>query len=76
MFSGTKQIASDRRANLGPVVFEELTIMSSAWRPMLRDVAAWNSTQAEDVDLPDFEYEQMLIDDGNFDNWAKTFNWV
>lgn len=43
---------------------------------MLRDVAAWNSTQAEDVDLPDFEYEQMLIDDGNFDNWAKTFNWV
>jgi hypothetical protein len=26
------------------------------------------------VDLPDFEYEQMLVDDGDFDKWAKTFN--
>ena len=76
VISGTKQIATDRRANLGSVVFEELTIMNSAWKPKLHDVAAWNSAQAEDVDLPDFEFEQMLVDDGDFDNWAKTFNWV
>ena len=50
--------------------------MNSAWRPKLRDMAAWNSAQAEDVDLPDSEFEQMLVDDGDFDNWVKTVNWV
>ena len=34
------------------------------------------SAQAEDVELPDFEYEEMLVDDGEFDKWAKTYNWV
>jgi hypothetical protein len=56
------------------VVFEELTIMKSAWRPQLCDVAAWNSAQAEEVDLPDFEFEQMLVDDGDIDKWIKTFD--
>jgi hypothetical protein len=37
-------------------------------------MAASNSAQAEDVHLP--ELEQMLVDDGDFDNWVKTFNWV
>lgn len=76
MFSGTKQTATDRRASLGPVVFEELTILDSAWKPKLRDVAACNSDEAEMVDLPDFEYEQMLVDDDDFADWAKTVNWV
>ena len=50
--------------------------MNSAWRSKLHDVAAWNSAQVEDADLPDFEFEQMLVDDGDFDNWVKTVNWV
>ncbi|KIM36033.1 hypothetical protein M413DRAFT_57964, partial [Hebeloma cylindrosporum] len=41
LFSGTKQIAVDRRSRLGPVVFEELAIMNSAWGPELYDMAAW-----------------------------------
>lgn len=76
MFSGTKQTLTDRRACLGPIVFEELTIMDSAWKPKLRDVAACNSSEVEVVDLPDFEYEQMLVDDDDFDKWVKTVNWV
>ena len=76
MFSGTKQTATDRRASLGPVIFEELTIMDSAWKSKLHDAAALNSTQAEEVDLPDFEYEQMLVDDGDFDKWVRIVNWV
>ena len=76
LFSGTKQTATDRRASLGPVIFEELTIMDSAWKPKLCDVAALNSEQVEEVDLPDFEYEQMLIDDDDFEKWVKTVNWV
>ena len=39
LFLGTKQITTDRRARLGPVVFEELTIMKCAWSPKLYDVA-------------------------------------
>jgi hypothetical protein len=74
LFSGTKQIATDRRANLGPIVFEELAIMNSAWKPELGDIAAWNSAQAEEVDLPDFEFEQMLVDDDEEDKWIKTLN--
>jgi hypothetical protein len=76
LFSGTKQTATDRRASLGPVVFEELTIMDSAWKSGLYDVAALNSTQVEEVDLPDLEYEQMLVDDDEFDKWVRTVNWV
>jgi hypothetical protein len=76
LFSGTKQTATDRRASLGPVVFEELTIMHSAWKPELHDMAALNSAQVEEVDVPDFEFEQMLVDDGDFDEWVRTVNWV
>jgi hypothetical protein len=60
------------------VGFEELSIMSSAWRPKLQDVAAWNSAQVEDVDLPvgpDLEFEQMLVDDDDFDKWVQTVDW-
>ena len=56
--------------------------MHSAWKPKLCDIAAWNSAQAEEVDLPNFEFEEMLVDDGDFDKWVKTvtpavnLNWV
>jgi hypothetical protein len=50
--------------------------MDSAWKPKLFDVAACNSAQSEEVDLPDFEFEQMLVDDDDLDKWFKTVNWV
>ena len=50
--------------------------MDSAWKPKLHDVAAWNSVKVDDVDLPDFKFEQMLVDDGDFDKWVETMNWV
>jgi hypothetical protein len=76
LFSGTKQTAADRRASLGAITFEELTLMDSAWKPKLHDVAACNSAVVEEVDLPDFEYEEMLVDDVDFDKWVKIVNWV
>ena len=69
-------MATDCRASLGPIVFEELTIMHLAWKPSLQDMAASNSAQVEEVDVPDFEFEQMLVDDSNFDEWVKTVKWV
>lgn len=71
MFSGTKQIATDRRASLGPTKFEELTIMKSAWGPNIYDSAAWNSVQVEEVvSLVDFE--EMLVDDFDAVEWDKV----
>jgi hypothetical protein len=50
--------------------------MSSGWKPKLWDVAACNSAEVEVVDSPHFEFEQMLVDDGDFDKWVGTVNWV
>ena len=54
LFSGTKQIATDCRASLGLVIFEEVTITKSAWGPGLGDVVAWNAVQMEEVGNFDF----------------------
>jgi len=70
MFSGTKQIATDRRACLGDKPFEELTIMKSAWGPNIYNAAAWNSAQVEEVNLADFE--EMLVDDFDAVKWDKV----
>ena len=48
--------------------------MKSVWGPQLCDVAAGNSAQVEEVDLPDFEFEQMLIDDGDLEKWIKNLH--
>jgi hypothetical protein len=69
VFSGTKQIATDRRACLGSTTFEELTILKSAWGPNVYDAAAWNAAQVEEVSLLDFE--QMLADDTEGVEWDK-----
>jgi hypothetical protein len=49
MFSGSKQVATDRRACLGSIVFEELVIMKSAWGPDLYDMAAWNAADTTGI---------------------------
>jgi hypothetical protein len=64
LFSGSKQVATDRRASLGPKVFEELVIMRSVWGPGLCDMAAWNTMQTEEVSI--FDFEQMLADEMAF----------
>jgi len=69
VFSGSKQIASDRRACLGTAVFEELVIMGSTWRPELHDMAAWSSMQTEEVDLA---FEEMFEDDAGWLAWEKN----
>lgn len=72
LFSGTKQVATDRRASLGNTVFEEVTITKSAWGPGLCDVAAWNVVQMEEVAHLDLDFKQMLVEDGDQDEWDKS----
>ena len=69
LFSGSKQIATDHRACLGPTVFEELVIMKSAWGPDLYDMAAWNATHIDKV--TSFDFEEMLEEDKECEAWDK-----
>ena len=69
LFSGTKQIATDRRASLGSVAFEELTMMKSAWGPDLYDMAAWTTAQVQEVSM--FDFEEMLVEDAECLAWDK-----
>lgn len=48
-------------------MFEELTIMGSAWGPGIYDTAAWNSAQIDEVNLLDFE--EMLVDEVDMADW-------
>lgn len=54
---------------MGPVVFEELVIMKSAWGPELYDMAAWNESQVEEVNF--FDFEELLIEDAACSAWEK-----
>jgi hypothetical protein len=74
MFSGSKQIAIDRRACLGNTVFEKLVIMKSAWGPDLYDMAAWNAAQMDEVISFDSGYEEMLEEDNECDAWNNDHN--
>ena len=69
LFSGTKQVATDRRASLGSEVFEELVIMRSAWGPDLCNMAEWNKAQVEEI--PMLEFEDMLVDDAEHSAWER-----
>lgn len=61
LFSASKQVATDRRARLGAKRFEELQLMKFAWRHSVVDVAAWNSSEVEEVDVE--EYKDLFIAD-------------
>jgi hypothetical protein len=70
LFSGSKQIATDRRASLGPVVFEQLVIMKSVWGPDLYDMAAWTASQVEEVESQ-FDFEELLLEDEDLSAWVE-----
>ena len=60
LFSGAKEVATERRSHLGAEHFEQLQIMKSAWKNCIGDLAAVN-TDAKVVDLRDFE--DLLAED-------------
>ena len=74
VFSGSKQIATDRRSCLGAIVFEELVIMKSAWGPELYDMSAWNAAQTDEV--VSFDFEEMLEEDKDCEIWDNDKIWV
>ena len=69
LFSGTKQIVVDHWASLGSIFFEEIVITKSAWRPDLYDMATWNASQVEEIDL--FDFKELFLDDTAGLAWDK-----
>jgi len=70
LFSASKQVATDRRARLGAVMFEVLLIMKFAWKKDLKDIAAWNSMQIEEINL--MEFEEWLESEVELLQWEKS----
>jgi len=69
LFSGGGKIATKRCAQLGVACFEELQVMKFAWRNNIGDLAAWNSSQVEEIDDELEEYWDMLATDGEQARW-------
>jgi hypothetical protein len=61
LFSATKQVATDRRVRLGAQKFEELQLMKFAWCQGVINIAVWNSSKVEQVDIE--EYKDLLVAD-------------
>jgi len=74
LFSGSGEIATKRRAQLGAQRFEELQIMKFAWRNNIWDLAAWNSAEVEVVDDELKEYHDLLTGNGEQAVWENTID--
>ena len=71
LFSAGKHIATDHRARLGVIHFEELQVMRAAWKDNIVDLATWNSGEIEDVDMT--EFESLLTEDIAVSAWDEEF---
>ena len=49
--------------------FEELQVMKFAWRNTIGDLAAWNSSQVEEIYDELGEYRDILAADGEQARW-------
>ena len=63
-----------RWAQLRALQFEELQMMKFTWRNNIRDLAAWNSAQVEEIGHKMQEYEDLFIADWDFEEWDKSMN--
>ena len=45
--------------------------MKFAWRNNIGDLAAWNSSQVEEIEDEATQYEDMLVADQDLDEWDK-----
>ena len=69
LFSAGGELATKRRARLGAARFEELQMMKFTWRNNIGDLAAWNSSQVEEIEDETLEYKDMLVGDQDLNEW-------
>ncbi|KAF5378162.1 hypothetical protein D9615_007596 [Tricholomella constricta] len=68
VFSSAKLTATDRRARLGAIIFEELQIMKAVWRPQLIDHAKNNS---QEIEVVEEEFESIFAADEELKGWDQ-----
>ncbi|KAF5368777.1 hypothetical protein D9615_010411 [Tricholomella constricta] len=68
VFSSAKLTATDRRARLGAIIFEELQIMKAAWCPQLIDHAKSNS---QEIEVVEEEFESIFAADEELEGWDQ-----
>lgn len=72
LFSGSKQTATDRRARLGAIRFEQLQMLKSAWRGSVVDIAKLNSQEIEVVtDEEMLPFIELLQEDSDSASWEN-----
>ena len=71
-YLGCERLLYSPVPNKSPLTAERVWVLLSskklplAWGPGLCDVAAWNAAHL------DLDFEQMLVDDGDQDEWDKS----
>ena len=51
LFSVAKEIVDNQWAHLGSKKFKELQVMKFMWHNTIQDLDAWNSNEAEDINI-------------------------
>jgi hypothetical protein len=49
-------------------------MMKFAWRKNIGDLAAWNSSQVEEIEDETLEYKDMLVGDQDLNEWDNMAN--
>jgi len=70
LFSAGKEIAVARHAQLGAELFEQLQMLTFAWKETLVNHTAWNSEYMEVFDLD--EFKEMLANDVDAGKWNNS----
>lgn len=73
VFSGSKLTATDRRARLGPQLFEKLQLMKGSWRGLTVDLAQLNSDVIEEIVD---NGEGLLLADEELTMWDEDDAWA
>ncbi len=70
VFSAAKLVATDHRARLSPVVFEELQVLKFAWRDSLLD---WVALNGEEIEENEEMFVHCLAEDNELKEWEKEY---
>ena len=61
LFSSVKKIATHKRTRLGSECFEQLQMMTFAWRGTIFDFTKLNLQEVEDLEIMAREFEEFEI---------------
>ena len=73
LFSRSKELLTDRRSRLSPIVIDQIQCLEHNWKHKIIDLAHANERMQEELYMQDFEYLEVQqawlaeVDDSNSD---------